>query len=100
MLDTEALIWLILGGTGTVCVVSMLGVFASVMRHQTHLHDLRNRVSQLHYDYALRLARLQGQIEDEEGEVDIIEAVPVEEMGLAGATAQGISDEIEAVTAA
>ncbi len=75
MLSTDTLIWLILGGTTVVCVLSMLGVFASVVRHQTDLHDLRNRVAELQYSYTLQLARLHGHIdaESDEGGVDIVD---------------------------
>lgn len=85
MLTTDTLIWLILGGTTVVCVLSVLGVFASVMRHQTDLHDLRNRVAELQYRYTLQLARLHGHIEGEaeESEVDILDdqGNPVTEHG-------------------
>ncbi len=77
MVTPDTLIWMILAGTTVVCVLSMLGVFASVMRHQTELHDLRNRVAELQYRYTLQLARLHGHLdaeEGEEGEVDILEA--------------------------
>lgn len=75
MLTTDTLIWLILGGTTVVCVLSILGVFASVVRHQTDLHDLRNRVAELQYRYTLQLARLHGHVEAEaeSGGVDILD---------------------------
>lgn len=75
MITPDTFIWMILAGTTVVCVLSMLGVFASVMRHQTELHDLRNRVAELQYRYTLQLARLHGHIdaeEVEEGAVDIL----------------------------
>lgn len=77
MFGTDTLIWVILGGTTAVCVVSMLGVFASIMRSQTQLHDLRNRVTALQYKYTLQLARLHGHIdapEPDEGGVDVLDA--------------------------
>ena len=75
MPGTDTLIWIVLAGTGAVCIVSMLGVFSSVMRHETDLHNLRNRVAELQYRYSLQLARLHGHLEDEEevGEVDILD---------------------------
>lgn len=75
MLPTDTLIWIILTGTGAVCVISMLGVFASILRHETDLHDLRNRVAELRYRYSLQMARLHGQLEEEDeiGEVDILD---------------------------
>jgi hypothetical protein len=74
MIGTETLIWIILAATVVVCVLSILGVFASIIRHETDLHDLRNRVSELQYRYTLQLARLHGHIEEEaDGQVDIVE---------------------------
>lgn len=76
MLSTDAIIWMILAGTGFVCVVSMLGVFASVMHHETELHDLRNRVAELRYSYTMQIARMHGHITEDsadEGDVDIVE---------------------------
>jgi hypothetical protein len=82
MVTTDTLIWLVLAATAAVCIVSMLGVFASVMYHETELHDLRNRVAELQYSYTLQLARLHGHIEEEDGAVDIVEDTPA---GSAGA---------------
>lgn len=79
MVTTDTLIWFVLACTVAVCVVSMLGVMSSVMRHQTQLHDLRSRVAQLQYSYTLQLARLHGHLdgigaqEGEVGEVDILD---------------------------
>lgn len=75
MLSTDTLIWVILAATTAVCVVSMLGVFASVIRHETDLHNLRNRVTELRYSYTLQLARMHGHIEEEEevGAVDVLD---------------------------
>lgn len=76
MLSTDAIIWMILAATGFVCVLSMLGVFASVMHHETELHDLRNRVAELRYSYTMQIARMHGHIsedDDEDGGVDIVE---------------------------
>lgn len=75
MISTDTLIWVILAATTAVCVVSMLGVFASIIRHETDLHDLRNRVTELRYSYTLQLARMHGHITEEEevGEVDVLD---------------------------
>lgn len=101
MVDTGTLLWLILGLTGTICVISMLGVFSSVIRHETQLHDLRNRVSELHYQYALRLARLHGHIDEDEGEFDILDDEGgMIEVGETISMADAISDDIESATAA
>lgn len=78
MISTEGLIWIILAATALVCVLSMLGVFASIIRHETDLHDLRNRVAELQFKYTLQLARLHGHIEADEPQpdVDIVEERP------------------------
>lgn len=76
MPPTDTLIWIVLAGTTAVSVMSMLGVFASVVQHETTLHELRNRVAKLRYGYTLQLARLQGQLEPEESEpgaVDVLD---------------------------
>lgn len=70
MVTTDTLIWIILGITGVVCIVSMLGVFASIMSHETHLHDLRNRVAELQFKYTLQLARLHGHVGAEDSDSD------------------------------
>lgn len=96
LITTDTMIWMILAATSAVCVVSMLGVFASVIRHETDLHDLRNRVTELRYSYTLQLARMHGHIpeaEEELGEVDILdengEIEAVEAVELDEAPAQG-----------
>jgi hypothetical protein len=75
MLSTDTLIWMILAGTTVVCVLSILGVFASVVRHQTDLHDLRSRVAELQYGHNLQHARMHGHVdaESESGGVDILD---------------------------
>ncbi|GEM_PF-7132356 len=73
-MEKDWLVLLVVGCTGGVSVLAMLGVFANIIRYESQLHTLRNRVTGLQYDYALRLARLQGQVGgDEEGEVDIVD---------------------------
>lgn len=73
-MEKDWLIWLVVGGAGGVSVLAMLGVFANIVRYETQLHTLRNRVTGLQYEYAMRLARLQGQVDDdEEGAFDIVD---------------------------
>jgi hypothetical protein len=73
-MDKDWLIWIVVGGAGGVSILAMLGVFANIIRYESQLHALRNRVTGLQYNYALRLARLQGQVEDEVlGAFDIVE---------------------------
>jgi len=68
-----------------ITAVAVLSVFANVIDHETQLHDLRNRVRELHYQNILRSAKLSGHIPaQEEGEIEILddEGEPIEE-GLA-----------------
>jgi len=62
---------LVLLAAGGITILAMLSVFANVIAHETQLHDLRNRVKELHYQHALYLARIDGQIPGE-GEVEIL----------------------------
>ena len=73
---------------GVITVISMLSVFANVIGHETQLHDLRNRVKDLHFQHGMYIARINGQI-PQEGAVDIINEVgntngsePPHEVGL------------------
>lgn len=63
-----------------ITAMAMLSVFASVIEHETQLHDLRNRVRELHYQRAIYMARYRGQIGDssEEGEIEILDDDPLE----------------------
>lgn len=45
-----------------ICVLCMYSVYANVIRHETTLHDLRNRVEYLQNQQTLRLAELKGEI--------------------------------------
>jgi len=69
---------LVLLVAGGITVMAMLSVFANVIAHETQLHDLRNRVKELHYQHALYLARIDGQI-PQEGEVTILPDEPTVE---------------------
>ncbi len=62
------IVFLLAGGITT---LAMLSVFANAIRHETQLHDLRNRVKELHYQHAMYLAKISGQI-SEEGEIEIL----------------------------
>lgn len=55
-----------------ITAMAMLSVFANVIGHETQLHDLRNKVKELHYQHAMYLARIEGLIA-EEGDVEIID---------------------------
>ena len=55
-----------------ITTVAMLSVFSNIIEHETQLHDLRNRVKELHYKQAIYLARVNGRIA-EEGEIEILD---------------------------
>jgi len=80
MIEKDWLVWIVVGGAGGVSVLSMLGVFANIIRYESQLHTLRNRVTDLQYEYALRIAKLHGQVadDDDEGEFEIIDDDPIE----------------------
>jgi hypothetical protein len=69
-LTTGMLIVLLL--TGGITALAMLSVFANVIGHETQLHDLRNRVKELHFQHAMYLAQIEGRISNQ-GDVEIIE---------------------------
>ncbi len=91
------IIFLLAGG---ITALAMLSVFANAIRHETQLHDLRNRVKELHYQHAMYLAKISGQI-PEEGEVEILddddEVIEVAEIVAEpdSAEAQSLPDPIE-----
>lgn len=61
--------------SGGITSLAMLSVFANVIGHETQLHDLRNRVKDLRFQHAMYLARINGQIDEdqEESEAEAIE---------------------------
>lgn len=82
-ITTSMLIILLIAGAIT--TLAMLSVFSNVIGHETQLHDLRNRVKELHFEHAMYIARLNARIPDEEdayesvSELDDITAEPAEE---------------------
>lgn len=62
--------------TGAITALAMLSVFSNIIGHETQLHDLRNRVKELHFQHAMYLARLNAQIPEEETQAPI---QPIEE---------------------
>ncbi len=67
-------ILIFVGIAGSICVLAMMHVFASVIRHEVTLHDLRNRVERINNDYAIHLARQSGELSAQ------YEGVPVEQV--------------------
>jgi len=62
--------------TGAITALAMLSVFSNIIGHETQLHDLRNRVKELHFQHAMYLARRNAQIPEEEA---LATARPIEE---------------------
>lgn len=71
-MDSGTMILLITALTGGICVLCLYSVYGNVIRHETTLHDLRNRVELLHNQQTVHLAELTGEIVPEspvEGEI-------------------------------
>ncbi|HCT45860.1 MAG: hypothetical protein CMJ35_02580 [Phycisphaerae bacterium] len=80
----------------SITVLAMLRVFANVIEHETDLHDLRNRVKALQYQKQLYLARIQGHIAEEEGEIEILDDDPIEAVEQASQAALEVGEAIDA----
>ena len=72
-LSLAMLVVLVLAGLLT--GISILNIFSYTIGHETQLHDLRNHVKELHFQHAVYLAKLNGQIPDDsvENAVELIE---------------------------
>lgn len=66
MLDSGTMILLITALAAAICGLSLYSVYGNVIRHETTLHDLRNRVEMLQNNQTLHLAELKGEIAPEE----------------------------------
>ncbi len=62
MLDSGTMILLIALLASGICALCLYSVYANVIRHETTLHDLRNRVEMLSNQQALHLAEIAGEI--------------------------------------
>ncbi len=89
MLDSGTMILLISLLASGICALCLYSVYANVIRHETTLHDLRNRVELLSNQQALHLAEISGELPP-----DIIEDTV--EMGeeLSGDPAESASSDI------
>jgi len=72
MVPLTSAMMIILLIASAITALSILSVFANIVRHETKLHDLRNHVKDLNYQHELYLARIDGRISDR-GEVEILE---------------------------
>ena len=82
--DSAALILLIPALASFVSILCLYSVYAHVIRQETRLHDLRQRVETLHHHQVMHLARLKGELEEDEepGEVEIIDDETGEPVGV------------------
>ena len=62
MFDTGSMTIFITLATAGITVLCLYTVYANVIRHETTLHDLRNRVEELQNQQAMHLARLRGEL--------------------------------------
>ena len=62
---------IVLAIAGSITALAILSAFANVIGHETQIHDLRNRVKELHFQHALYLARMNSQIA--EAEIEVVE---------------------------
>lgn len=62
MLDSGSAILLISLLTSGICALCLYSVYANVIRHETTLHDLRNRVELLQNQKILHEAQITGEI--------------------------------------
>ena len=80
MIDSGTMIMLITALTGGICVLCLYSVYVNVIRHETTLHDLRNRVESLQNEQTLHMAELKGEIAPEPAEaVEILNGEPISE---------------------
>lgn len=68
MITLSSAILAVLLITSAITAVSILNIFAHSIGHETQLHDLRNHVKELHYQHALYLAQIKGQIPDKKSQ--------------------------------
>lgn len=75
MLDSGTMILLISLLASGICALCLYSVYANVIRHETTLHDLRNRVELLSNQQALHLAEISGELPPDiiEDTVEIVE---------------------------
>lgn len=81
-----------------ICMLSIYSVYGNVIRHETTLHELRNRVELLQNQQALKIARLKGEISLVD--VEIVEdrhVIPVGEIPSAQTTSENPVDQSEVI---
>jgi hypothetical protein len=80
-------------------VLCLYSVYANVIRHETTLHDLRNRVEELSNQQALHLAEITGELTPDmiQSDVEIIED-PEMKIPESGAQSPGMTQPAEPVS--
>jgi hypothetical protein len=103
MIDSGTMILLISVLASAICVLCMYSVYGNVIRHETTLHDLRNRVETLQNQQSLHMAEIKGHIMPEampmgvelpsEPDFDVLEAIeiPVDESESDAATQEQLT---------
>ncbi len=71
MLDSGTMILLISALASGICILCLYSVYANVIRHETTLHNLRNRVEELSNQQALHLAEITGELTPEMKQSDV-----------------------------
>jgi hypothetical protein len=79
VVDFSLVQWVMMAIPAVVGVVSVLHLLASAVRNRTYMHDLKYEVNRLQIEYQTRLREMResGLLDDEVGEVDIVEDAPL-----------------------
>lgn len=98
MLDSGTMILLITLIASAICMLSIYSVYGNVIRHETTLHELRNRVEDLQNQQALKIARLKGEIGPMDVEIiEQSETIPESETASAQLTPENSADQSEVI---
>lgn len=98
MLDSGTMILLIALLASAICMLSIYSVYGNVIRHETTLHELRNRVELLQNQQALKIAELKGEISPMDVEIiEESEIIPVGELIPAQANSEDPADQSEVI---
>jgi hypothetical protein len=74
MAELPAWAWLTLASIGAAATLALLHTLATVVRNETHVHELRQRVTKLRRDQNRRMQAAAG-FKGAEADVDVIEAI-------------------------
>ncbi|MGJ8635465.1 MAG: hypothetical protein ACSHX5_01280 [Phycisphaerales bacterium] len=98
MLDSGTMILLITLFASAICMLSIYSVYGNVIRHETTLHELRNRVEHLQNQQALKIAQLKGEISPMDVEIiEESETIPESGAGPTQFTSENSADQSEVI---